>query len=71
MKPIDICKNQELINDINEVFAKHGLRLFDTYISIDSSISFNLSVQILGHKIYIESYLLNILDLEEDERKRQ
>lgn len=70
MKPIDICRNQELINDINEVFAKYGLRLLDTFITIESSISCDLDQQILGHEIYIQSHLMNILDLEDDERKR-
>lgn len=70
MKPIDICRNQELINDINEVFAKYGLRLLDTFITIESSISCDLDQRILGHEIYIQSYLMNILDLEDDERKR-
>lgn len=71
MKPIDICRNQELINDINEVFAKYGLRLLDTFITIESSISCDLDQLVLGHEIYIQSYLMNILDMEDDERKRK
>lgn len=60
MKPIDICRNQELISDINKVFEKHGLNVFDTSIEIESNITANLGYNIVGHKMYINTLLLHL-----------